>query len=54
VFGVDDTAARQLGQRFGQVAVFAWHGPRWSVLACVGDRRTDSGWRWTLDVPQPT
>lgn len=43
VFGLDDAEARCLGRRFGQVAVFAWTGPRWSLLAWVGDRRTDAG-----------
>ena len=46
VFGLTDEEARRLGRRFGQVAVFAWHGPRWSLLACVGDRHCHRGWRW--------
>lgn len=46
VFGLDDAQARALGLRFGQVAVFAWSGPRWSLLACAADRRVDRGWRW--------
>lgn len=46
VFGLSDEFARQLGLRFGQVAVFAWGGPRWSLLACATDRQTHRGWRW--------
>ncbi len=47
VSGLDDAAARALGARFGQVAVFAWRGPHWSLLACVGDRADQRGWRFT-------
>lgn len=50
VFGLSDDDARQLGLRFGQVAVFAWRGPRWSLLACSTDRVTHRGWRW---ISQP-
>lgn len=50
VFGLSDDDARQLGLRFGQVAVFAWRGPRWSLLACATDRVTHRGWRW---ISQP-
>ncbi|WP_171054912.1 DUF3293 domain-containing protein [Mycobacterium sp. DBP42] len=46
VFGLSDDQARQLGLRFGQVAVFGWSGPRWSLLACATDRQTHRGWRW--------
>ncbi|NKR65307.1 DUF3293 domain-containing protein [Rhodococcus hoagii] len=46
VFGLTDHESRDLGVRFGQVAVFAWTGPRWSLLACVGDRKVHRGWRW--------
>ncbi|UHJ57097.1 DUF3293 domain-containing protein [Mycolicibacterium fortuitum] len=46
VFGLSDDQARQLGLRFGQVAVFAWCGPRWSLLACATDRQTHRRWRW--------
>jgi hypothetical protein len=46
VFGLSDVEACELGVRFGQVAVFAWHGPRWSLLACAGRRRTDRNWLW--------
>lgn len=35
IFGLDDDRARALGCRFGQVAIFSWHGPHWSLLACV-------------------
>ncbi len=46
VFGLDNAQARALGVWFGQVAVFAWSGPRWSLLGCATERRTDRGWRW--------
>lgn len=46
VFGLDDDRARALGLRFGQVAVFAWRGPQWSLLACATDRQEHRGWRW--------
>jgi len=44
VQGLSDLQARELGRQFGQVAVFAWSGPRWSVLACATPRRSDFGW----------
>lgn len=46
VFGLDDAQACKLGVRFGQVAVFSWSGPRWSLLASVGNRETHRAWRW--------
>ncbi|WP_197379987.1 DUF3293 domain-containing protein [Mycolicibacterium mengxianglii] len=46
VFGLSDQQARELGLRFGQVAVFAWNGPRWSLLSCATDRQTHRGWKW--------
>ncbi len=46
VFGLDDAGAREIGCRFGQVAFFSWRGPRWSLLASVGDREVHRGWRW--------
>jgi hypothetical protein len=46
IFGLDDDEARGLGLRFGQVAIFSWRGPRWSVLACVSARFESRGWRW--------
>jgi hypothetical protein len=46
VFGLDDHQARALGTRFGQVAIFAWQGPRWSLLACATDRQVHRAWRW--------
>ena len=46
LFGLSDSEACELGRRFGQVAVFAWHGPLWSLLACASNRRTDSYWLW--------
>lgn len=49
VFGLSDSQARELGLRYGQVAVFAWSGPRWSLLSCATDRQTHSGWKWIAD-----
>ena len=46
VFGLTDERACDLGAVFGQVAVFAWNGPAWSLLACAGDRYSRRGWRW--------
>ncbi|MDT5324022.1 MAG: hypothetical protein QOF25_1174 [Mycobacterium sp.] len=46
VFGLDDAAACILGRRFGQVAVFSWQGPKWSLLACSGERHTHRAWQW--------
>lgn len=48
VFGLDDAAARQLGVRFGQVAVFGWRGPLWSLMGCASTRRTDRSYRWIV------
>ncbi|MCB0931249.1 MAG: DUF3293 domain-containing protein [Mycobacterium sp.] len=47
IFGLTNDEARTLGADFGQVAVFAWCGPWWSVLACGLDRSAHSRWRWT-------
>jgi hypothetical protein len=46
VFGLDDIAARALGARFGQVAIFSWNGPWWSLLACTHDRKERHAWWW--------
>jgi hypothetical protein len=46
VFGLTDDAARDLGIRFGQVAIFSWNGPRWSLLACADDRQEHRSWQW--------
>lgn len=46
VFGLTDDQARDLGAAFGQVAVFAWNGPHWSLLACATERCSRRGWRW--------
>lgn len=48
VAGLTDEQARALGRRFGQVAIFSWAGPRWSVLACATTRRSDLGWELHL------
>lgn len=50
IFGLDDDRARALGCRFGQVAIFSWHGPNWSLLACATDRRTRRGWQWAEGI----
>ncbi len=47
VSGLSDREAQGLGARFGQVAVFSWRGPQWSVLACTAGRRSDLGWEMT-------
>lgn len=46
VFGLDDTDARRLGERFGQVAVFGWRGPVCSLQVCVANDRRDRPWQW--------
>ena len=46
VFGLDDEQARELGRRFGQVAVFRWRDSSWSLIACAGERETHRGWLW--------
>lgn len=46
VFGLDDVEARELGLRFGQVAIFSWRGPTWSLLACATLRQEHRRWRW--------
>lgn len=53
VFGLNDASARRLGRRFGQVAVFGWSGPRWSLLACACDRQTHRSWTWEERTPLP-
>ncbi|MFI2643147.1 DUF3293 domain-containing protein [Streptomyces sp. NPDC018610] len=44
VVGLSDAAARDLGHRFGQDAVFAWSATAWRVLACGADLADVSGW----------
>ncbi|MGW7254011.1 DUF3293 domain-containing protein [Streptomyces sp. NPDC054834] len=44
VVGLSDTAARGLGRRFGQDAIFAWTPDAWRVLACGTDAAAVSGW----------
>lgn len=44
VVGLSDTAARDLGRRFGQDAVFAWTPDAWRVLACGSGAVAMSGW----------
>ena len=52
VFGLTDDTARDLGIRFGQVAIFSWNGPRWSLLACADDRQVHRPWQWTERGPK--
>ena len=47
VFGLTDDEARELGRKFGQVAIFAWEGAEWSLLASVGEKQSRRPWRWT-------
>ncbi|MFJ8269338.1 DUF3293 domain-containing protein [Streptomyces sp. NPDC094154] len=51
VVGLGDTAARELGHRFGQDAIFAWTPDAWRVLACDSDAVALSGWA-VLDRPE--
>ncbi|MDX2525182.1 DUF3293 domain-containing protein [Streptomyces europaeiscabiei] len=44
VVGLSDTAARDLGRRFGQDAVFAWTPDAWRALACESSAVAVSGW----------
>ena len=48
-FGLGDDEAREIGRKFGQVAVFSWRGPQWSLLASAGTRQSHRPWRWTID-----
>lgn len=47
VFGLNNESARELGIRFGQVAIFSWDGPRWSLLACADPKQVHRPWQWT-------
>ncbi|MFD5656082.1 DUF3293 domain-containing protein [Streptomyces hirsutus] len=44
VAGLSDDAARELGRRFGQDAVFTWTPDAWCVSACDSDLAAVSGW----------
>ncbi|MEF9905826.1 DUF3293 domain-containing protein [Streptomyces sp. P9-A2] len=44
VVGLSDAAARDLGRRFRQDAVFAWTPGAWRVLACDTAAVAVSGW----------
>ncbi|MDX3412824.1 DUF3293 domain-containing protein [Streptomyces griseoincarnatus] len=50
VVGLDDAAARDLGRRFGQDAVFAWTSGAWRVLACDTDAVAVGGWAASVRV----
>ncbi len=54
VFGLDDDRAREIGRMFGQVAVFAWRGRSWSLLACATDRQSHMAWRWQAERTDQT
>jgi hypothetical protein len=42
--GFDDNAARELGRRFEQEAIFAWDARALRVMACATDYVLTSGW----------
>ncbi|MEV5414499.1 DUF3293 domain-containing protein [Thermopolyspora sp. NPDC052614] len=44
IVGLDDDAARILGWRYGQDAIFAWEPGRWRLLSCLDDRAESHGW----------
>jgi hypothetical protein len=52
VAGLSDTAARALGRRFGQDAVFAWTPAVLRVLACDTDAVATSGWAASAHGPR--
>lgn len=49
VLGINDDRAREIGRTFGQVAVFAWRGRSWSLLACATNRQSHMAWRWQAE-----
>ncbi|WTB82228.1 DUF3293 domain-containing protein [Streptomyces cellulosae] len=51
VAGLSDAAARALGRRFGQDAVFAWTPDAWRVLACENGAVAVSGWAASVRAP---
>ncbi len=48
VRGLDEDAARALGARYGQDAIFSWTPDEWAIVACAGPRRVTFG--WALDL----
>lgn len=44
VVGMSEGAARELGRRFGQDAIFTWTPSAWRVSACAGNTAAVSGW----------
>ncbi|MFD5520402.1 DUF3293 domain-containing protein [Streptomyces sp. NPDC127066] len=44
VVGMSDEAARELGLRFGQDAIFTWTPDAWRVSACDSETAAESGW----------
>ncbi|MGW4517105.1 DUF3293 domain-containing protein [Streptomyces sp. NPDC004393] len=47
VVGMSDAAARELGRRFGQDAVFAWTFDAWRLLSCTSEETAVYGWTTT-------
>ncbi|GIH71241.1 DUF3293 domain-containing protein [Sphaerimonospora thailandensis] len=47
IVGLDDDAARYLGRRYGQDAIFAWDPAAWRLLSCTDDRTETCGWTST-------
>jgi Protein of unknown function (DUF3293) len=48
IAGLDDDAARELGRRHGQDAIFAWDPAAWRLLSCADDRAETHGWTATV------
>ncbi|MET8810161.1 DUF3293 domain-containing protein [Streptomyces sp. NPDC004546] len=44
IAGLSDSAARELGRRLGQDAVFAWTPETWRLLSCDSDVTDVQGW----------
>lgn len=44
IVGMSDAAAREMGRRFGQDAVFAWTFDAWRLLACTSEETAVHGW----------
>ncbi|MEV5332734.1 DUF3293 domain-containing protein [Streptomyces werraensis] len=51
VAGLSDAAARALGRRFGQDALFAWTPDASRVLACDNGAVAASGWAASVRAP---
>ncbi len=44
VRGLTEEAARGLGARYGQDAIFTWSPLEWAIVSCTGARRQVTGW----------